>query len=60
MDRERAPAFVVLPKCARKLLAAIEAAIGGGDCAEVSYAAFMHDYRIGRPTASPAGWCRYR
>jgi hypothetical protein len=30
MDRERSPAFVVLPKTARRMLGTIEAAIGDG------------------------------
>jgi hypothetical protein len=51
-DREKSAAFVALPKSGRKVLAAIEKAIGDGDCAAVSYVEFMHIYRVGRPTIS--------
>jgi hypothetical protein len=50
-DRERSPAFVVLPKTARRMLGVIEKAAGGGSV-EMSYASLMHDHRFGRPSVS--------
>ena len=52
MDRERAPAFVALPKTARRMLAVITKAAGSGGSASISYAEFMGTHHFGRPSIS--------
>jgi len=47
-DRTSSPAFAALSRSARKVLAAIEAAIGDGSSASVSYVDFRLDHHIGR------------
>jgi hypothetical protein len=51
-DRASSAAFLALPKSAKKVLAAIEAAIGNGDCATISYTDFMFTHHVGRPSIS--------
>ena len=53
-DREQSPAYQMLPRNARRVLAAIERAIGDGCSASVSYADFQFDHGIGRQSISPA------
>ena len=53
-DREQSPACAALPRSARRVLAAIERAIGDGCSASVSYANFQFDHGIGRQSISPA------
>ena len=53
-DRSESPAYAALPKSARKVLAAIERAIGDGSSASVSYVDFRLDHHIGRRSVSPA------
>ncbi|MGY3131989.1 hypothetical protein ACVWZM_002671 [Bradyrhizobium sp. USDA 4501] len=51
-DRENLPAYAALPASARRVLAAIERAIGDGDSASVSYEGFRLDHGIARPLIS--------
>ncbi|WP_027582648.1 hypothetical protein [Bradyrhizobium sp. Ai1a-2] len=53
-DREKSPAYAALSPGARRVLAAIEQAIGGGSCAAVSYTGFHRDHGIWRKSVSPA------
>jgi hypothetical protein len=53
-DRTSSPAFAALSRSARKVLAAIEAAIGDGSSASVSYVDFRLDHGIGRKSVSPS------
>jgi hypothetical protein len=53
-DRENSPAYQLLPQSARRVFAAIEAAIGNRSSASVSYEDFRLDHHIGRPNISPA------
>jgi hypothetical protein len=53
-DRENSAAYVALPASARRVLAAIQRAIGDGDSASVSYADFRLDHHIGRNAISPS------
>jgi hypothetical protein len=51
-DRSESPAYAALPRSARWVFAAIEAAIGDGSKASVSYVAFRLDHHIARPAVS--------
>jgi hypothetical protein len=51
-DREQSPAYRRLPPSARRVFAAIERSIGGGDSATVSYVDFQRDHRVGRQSIS--------
>jgi hypothetical protein len=53
-DREGSPAFAALSRSARRVFAAIEAAIGDGNSASVSYVDFRLDHHIGRKAVSPS------
>ena len=53
VDRENSPAYAALPRSAR-LFAAIEAAIGDGSSASVSFTSFRLDHHIGRQCISPS------
>ena len=53
-DRENSPAYLMLPRSARLVFSAIEAAIGDGSAASVSYIAFRLDHGIGRKAVSPS------
>ncbi len=53
MGREESPAFLALDRRALRVLAAIEAAIGDGSEATVSYLSLMHDHHIDRRSISP-------
>ena len=53
-DRENSPAYATLPKSARRVLAAIEDAIGCGSSVALSHTALRLDYHFGRQTLSPA------
>ena len=53
-DRENSPAFQMLPLRARRVLAAIETAIGDRSSASISFTSFQFDHRIGRPSISPS------
>jgi hypothetical protein len=52
--RSESPAFAALPRSARRVLAAIETAIGDGTSASVSYADFRLDHHISRKAVSPS------
>ena len=51
-DRENSPAFAMLPRCARRVFAAIEQAIGDGSSVSVSYTDFKLDHHIARTSIS--------
>jgi hypothetical protein len=51
-DRSESPAYAALTPSARKMLAVIEAQIGGGSSASVSYSDFALEHRIARATIS--------
>ena len=51
-DREHSAAFQTLPRCARRVFAAIERAIGDGSSASVSYTDFKLDHHIARTSMS--------
>jgi hypothetical protein len=53
-DRENSPAYAALPRSARRVLAAIETAIGDGNSASVSYVDFRLDHHISRKAVSPS------
>jgi len=53
-DRTGSPAFALLPLRARRVLAAIERAIGDGTSATVSFTEFRFDHHIGRQSISPS------
>ena len=51
-DRENSPAFAMLPRCARRVFAAIEQAIGDGSSVSVGYTDFKLDHHIARTSIS--------
>lgn len=51
-DRANSPAMAVLPKAARKILDAIETAVGNRSSAAVTYLDFQFDYGLGRLTVT--------
>jgi len=53
-DRESSPAFAVLSKSAKRLLAVIETEMGDGSSVSISYAAFSMDHHLARRALSPA------
>ena len=53
-DRENSPAFAMLPRCARRVFAAIGQAIGDGSSVSVSYTDFRLDHHIARKAVSPS------
>jgi hypothetical protein len=53
-DRKNSPAFQMLPRSARRVLAAIETAIGDGSSASISYVGFALDHHIARKAVSPS------
>ena len=53
-DRENSPAYRMLPLRARRVLAAIERAIGDRVRASVSFTEFSFDHHIGRQSISPS------
>src|SRR5258705_9141977 len=53
-DREHSPAYRMLTLSARRVLAAIERAIGDRISASVSFTEFRFDHHIGRQSISPS------
>ncbi|MGO4677670.1 hypothetical protein AB4Z40_32775 [Bosea sp. 2YAB26] len=54
IERVVSPAYWVLTKAARRLLAVIETEIGSGTSVALSYDTFRLDHRFGRQTLSPS------
>jgi len=53
-DREHSTAYAMLPRRPRRVLAAIQRAIGDRTSATVSYTEFRFDHHIGRQSISPS------
>jgi hypothetical protein len=53
-DRDNSPAYALLPLRARRVLSAIERAIGDRTSATVSFTEFRFDHHIGRQSISPS------